>query len=242
VANPRHEQLKFQINDVLRGRRNLRILDVGCGAGVMTAHLRRYGDVIGIDFSRAAIETARGLAPGVRFIAGTLDEVPRDESYDLITLFDVLEHIPRAERPEFLGVLRGRLAQGGILFLSTPFPAFTHYRRINGDDTLQVVDEEVELPQLAAECAGVGLQLVRYEAYDVFRGSPEYQVAVFTTARAPGGAPELRSERLERRVHFLRSRAGRRIRRAEAALRLALSGRLREAHWMLAAQPPDVRS
>jgi SAM-dependent methyltransferase len=242
VPNPRHEQLKLHIDDLLRGRRHLRILDVGCGAGVMTAHLHRYGDVTGIDFSTSAIEAARGLAPGIRFMSGTLEALPSDERFDVIAMFDVLEHIPRGDRPGFLRDVRSRLADRGLVFVSTPFPAFTHHRRAAGDDTLQVVDEEVELPALTQEAAKAGLQLVRFQAYDVFGGSPEYQMMVFTTVRTPGGQPALRSRRLERRVRVLRSPAGRRVRKAARATRLAAAGHIREARWLLTASPPDVRS
>jgi SAM-dependent methyltransferase len=242
VPNPRHEQLKLHIDDVLRGRRGLKILDVGCGAGVMTAHLRRYGDVTGTDFSAPAIAAARGLAPGVRFLAGTLDALPSHDRFDVVAMFDVLEHIPARDRPAFLSDVRSRLVDRGLVFVSTPFPEFTRNRRARGDDTLQVVDEEVELPALTVEAAQTGLQLLRFEAYDVFGGSPEYQVMVFTTARAPGGPPALLSRRLQRRLRVLRSPAGRRLRKAWQAGRLAAAGHVDEARWLLTATPPDVRS
>jgi 2-polyprenyl-3-methyl-5-hydroxy-6-metoxy-1,4-benzoquinol methylase len=242
VPNARHEQLKLYIADLLHGRRNLRIADVGCGAGVMAAHLRRYGEVTGVDFSGPAIEAARKLAPGVVFISGSLDALPPGERFDVITLFDVLEHIPRDERSEFLVTLRKCLTDEGTLFMSTPFPAFTHHRRINKDDTLQIIDEEIELPQVTAEAALAGLQLLKFEAYDVFRGSPEYQIMVFTTERHPGGPPVLRSPRLDRRLRWATSTVGRRVRRLVHASRLAARGDLRAARWVLTGNAPHVRS
>jgi 2-polyprenyl-3-methyl-5-hydroxy-6-metoxy-1,4-benzoquinol methylase len=242
VPNARHEQLKLHITDLLEGRRNLRIADIGCGAGVMTAHLRRYGDVTGLDFSGPAIEAARKLAPGVAFISGSLESLPPGEQFDVITLFDVLEHIPHDERSEFLATLRKCLTDEGTLFVSTPFPAATRHRRVNNDDTLQIIDQEIELPQLTAEAALAGLQLLKYEAYDVFSGSPEYQMMVFTTERHPGGRPVLRSPRLDRRMRWTGSRVGQRVRRLVHATRLAARGDLRAARWVLTGDAPQVRS
>src|SRR3954454_8906196 len=52
--NGRHEQLRLRLDDVLGGARGLNILDVGCGAGVMSSYLCRYGAVTGTDFSAPA--------------------------------------------------------------------------------------------------------------------------------------------------------------------------------------------
>jgi SAM-dependent methyltransferase len=242
TPNARHEQLKLYVRDLLRDRRGLKIADIGCGAGVMTACLRRYGDVTGVDFSGPAIDLARRLVPGARFIEGSGDALSDEHAFDLITLFDVLEHIPHEERASFLEQLRRRLADDGILFISTPFPTFTSFRRANDDDTLQIVDEVVELPDVLAEAANVGLQLIEYRAFDVFKGSPEYQVLVFTTERAPGGDAALRSHRLGRRMKRLESPVGLRARRVSNAARLAARGRFRDARWMLTAEAPAARS
>lgn len=232
--NPRHIQLRLLIQDVVP-RNRLRILDVGCGAGVMTAFLRRYGQVTGTDFSSAAIDAARRLVSGVDFRAGTLDELPGGERYDLITLFDVLEHVPAPARPEFLGQLRSRLTEQGLIFISTPFPAFTHQRRERNDPTLQIIDEEVELSDVVDEAADAGLRLSRYVAFDVFAGSPEYQVIVLTPAGAQlPGPPILRDPRLRRpnKVRWRLSNAGRSL----------AEGRPNVARWFLTGRAPAVDS
>jgi 2-polyprenyl-3-methyl-5-hydroxy-6-metoxy-1,4-benzoquinol methylase len=240
--NPRHEQLKLLVDEVLHDRRGLKIADVGCGAGVMTAALRRYGEVTAIDFSGPAIEVAQRLVPGVTFLEGSLEVLPKQVRFDVITLFDVVEHIRAHERRDFLADIRARMAIEGLVFISTPFPAFTRFRRGNGDPTLQIIDEEVHLPQLLAETSPLGLQLLDYRAFDVFRGSPEYQAAIFTTERAPGGGPALRPYRLSRRLRWIESSAGRRASRVRQAAALAARGRLRDARWMLSADVPTVES
>src|SRR5512139_649785 len=62
--------------------RELRILDVGCGAANMTHHLRHYGQVIGVDNNPRPLEIAR--LRGLEAYEGTADELPfEDGSFDM---------------------------------------------------------------------------------------------------------------------------------------------------------------
>jgi len=241
-VNPRHEQLKLLVDEVLAGRRGLRILDVGCGGGVLTSHLCRYGEVTGIDFSRPAVEAARRLVPAARFEVASLENLRPGEPFDVIAMFDVLEHIPAAERPAFLADVRANLAADGLVVASTPFPAFTRHKRELGDDALQVIDEEVELPQLLHEAAAVGLQLVRFQTYDVFAGTPEYQLAVFAPEGVPGTSSWRRSPELERRMRRYAGPRRRRARRLALAARAGLRRDRGLARWFLRGTAPSVRS
>lgn len=70
------------------------ILDAGCGSGRTLAELVDYGTVSGIELSEQAAEIARARGLGeVR--VGRLEQLPwPDESFDLITCLDVIEHTP----------------------------------------------------------------------------------------------------------------------------------------------------
>ncbi len=240
VPNLRHQQLKLVVKDVLDGRRHLRIADVGCGAGVMTDFLTRFGEVVGVDFSTAAIAAARRYASGATFREGGVEALPA-ERYDLITLFDVLEHIPADKRPEFIGQLRERVADDGLILLSTPFPSATRSKRAAGT-ALQIIDEEVELPAIIAEAEATGLQLIRFEAYDVFAGSPEYQVMVFAPMRSFGGRPALQPRRLRRRRLVYGVKIVQLARRVTLALRCVKRGDLATAAWFMRGRYDDVLS
>lgn len=239
--NRRHLKLKLLVRQMLDGRSGLRIADVGCGAGLMTDYLTRFGSVVGVDFSTAAIEAAKRWAPTPTFFSGGLEALP-DSTYDVITLFDVLEHIPLDERPGFVADLSKRLSAGGLLFCSTPFPSSTRRRKDIADPTLQIVDEEVELPAVTSEAAAAGLQLLSFTTYDVFSGSPEYQAMVFSPTRIPGVGVSLttRDFRLVRRIGLTRS--ARILRRLRYGLRAARHGQLRTACWFLTAPVPHVKS
>lgn len=115
----------FHLLDLeLAGRSDATILDVGCGAGGMLESLARYGHVSGIDSSHELVEVChqRGFDS---VSVGSIDELPVEPgSVDLITLFDVIEHVP-----DDVGALREcrrALAPGGLVFISTPAYKFLY--------------------------------------------------------------------------------------------------------------------
>ena len=95
-----------------------RLLDVGCGAGQFLSRAARAGyDAKGIDVDPKAVAFARDeLGLSVRRMS--LDELPQDETYDVVTMLGVLEHIP--EPVGFLEGARGRLAGGGEVLVGVP--------------------------------------------------------------------------------------------------------------------------
>src|SRR2546426_9146876 len=71
-----------------------RILDIGCAFGYFLASLDGRWVRFGVDASRYAIEQARVRLPGAQFAVSQLDGAPMGRQFDIITAFDVLEHMP----------------------------------------------------------------------------------------------------------------------------------------------------
>lgn len=95
-----------------------RILDVGCGTGTLLKYLARYGDVLGVDVDEQAIAFCRER--GVHKVQ-KIDSFPlpfEDNSFDLVTILDVLEHIEddRGTLEDLYRVLR----PGGMLMVAVP--------------------------------------------------------------------------------------------------------------------------
>ncbi len=69
---------------------NLRLLDVGCGAGLFAEMATRAGaDVIGLDAAAGLIEYARHTRPVAGFIIDDLEHTPFDDGvFDLVTAFN----------------------------------------------------------------------------------------------------------------------------------------------------------
>jgi 2-polyprenyl-3-methyl-5-hydroxy-6-metoxy-1,4-benzoquinol methylase len=95
-----------------------RYLDVGCSTGFVVEAARQAGwDATGLDLNPSAVEFGRSRGLDLRAVA-LEDAGFAPASFDAVSLFDVLEHLP-----DPLRVLRGctrLLRPGGILFLYVP--------------------------------------------------------------------------------------------------------------------------
>ena len=90
-----------------------RVLDVGCGEGLLTRRIAPFArEVVGVDADAAMIDRARELAPGVTYVHGDALQVPSGDPFDLVTCFMALHHLG----PEpGLRRLRELVAPGGTL-------------------------------------------------------------------------------------------------------------------------------
>ena len=97
-----------------------RVLDVGCGLGYFLARAQSAGwEVRGCDTSAPWVELAnRRLGRQAVSLGGPVEALGDDERFDLVTAWDVVEHVH--EPADFMRALRRRLAPGGRLFLRTP--------------------------------------------------------------------------------------------------------------------------
>jgi 2-polyprenyl-6-hydroxyphenyl methylase / 3-demethylubiquinone-9 3-methyltransferase len=101
----------------------LRILDVGCGAGLASEWLARRGaTVTGLDAAGAALEAARSHATAhgvaVDYREGTPESL-EEGGFDAVISLEVIEHVPSAERAAFCAALARLARPGGHVFLST---------------------------------------------------------------------------------------------------------------------------
>ncbi|MBN8897101.1 MAG: bifunctional 2-polyprenyl-6-hydroxyphenol methylase/3-demethylubiquinol 3-O-methyltransferase UbiG, partial [Rhodospirillales bacterium] len=106
----------------------VRLLDVGCGAGLAAEALAKRGyDVLGLDAAGEAIAAAEAHAAGaqaggealaLRYRSGLAEElVAEGARFSVITALEVIEHVP--DQAGFLRVLASLLEPDGLLFLST---------------------------------------------------------------------------------------------------------------------------
>jgi 2-polyprenyl-6-hydroxyphenyl methylase/3-demethylubiquinone-9 3-methyltransferase len=101
----------------------LRILDIGCGGGLLAEPLTRLGaQVTGIDASRTTISVARlhaeqmGLA--IDYREATAEALAAaGEQFDVVLNMEVVEHV--ADRPAFLASAAGIVSPGGVMVVAT---------------------------------------------------------------------------------------------------------------------------
>jgi len=97
--NPlRLNYIKEQCGGSLKGKR---ILDVGCGGGILSESLALEGaTVVGIDLAEAGLEVAKlhllesGLDIDYQFISAEELAESESESFDVIACLEMLEHVP----------------------------------------------------------------------------------------------------------------------------------------------------
>ena len=96
------------------------VLDLGCGAGVPTTReLARQFKVTGVDISERQIELARRNVPGALFIQSDITQLDLPPaSFDAVTAFYTLIHVPRQEQARLLQDIASWLRPGG-LFVAT---------------------------------------------------------------------------------------------------------------------------
>jgi 2-polyprenyl-6-hydroxyphenyl methylase / 3-demethylubiquinone-9 3-methyltransferase len=100
----------------------MRLLDIGCGGGLMCEPMARMGaDVTGIDASEKNIAVASlhaekmGLA--IDYKCAAAEEVAEQNSYDIVLALEIVEHV--ADVPAFLKACAALVKPGGLLIMST---------------------------------------------------------------------------------------------------------------------------
>jgi len=101
-----------------------RIVDVGCGGGILTEGLAKFGaDVLGIDLSEELIDIAdlHGLESGVNAhfpkISAEALAQQKPGSFDHVTCLEMLEHVP--DPGSIISACASLVKPGGMVFFST---------------------------------------------------------------------------------------------------------------------------
>ena len=98
------------------------ILDLGCGNGIV-ANILSIGTperkVYGVDLSSDRIEAAKRISqdnPNLQFVAGDVNTVSF-ERFDIVTLIDLLHHMPYREQDALLNKIYNKLNEGDLLII-----------------------------------------------------------------------------------------------------------------------------
>lgn len=106
--------------DCLKG---LRILDIGCGAGILSEPLARLGaEVVGVDPASENIEVASAHAQesgvDVDYRATTAEELAANkEQFDIVLAMEVVEHV--VDVPVFVKTCTSMVKPGGLMVAAT---------------------------------------------------------------------------------------------------------------------------
>lgn len=166
--------------------RSAPVADLGCGDGRLLGVLQRLGftSLAGCDLSGEQVELAR--RSGINVVCSPLVEFLESqpaEHFALLTLFDVIEHLTKAEILHLLGLMHSRLRPGGRLIVHAP----------NGDSPFASsvfsadFTHETLLNPMSAEALARLFGYVEFEAREHLGASPtargRIRVAAWSLAR-----------------------------------------------------------
>jgi SAM-dependent methyltransferase len=118
LRNPAYKWKAF-LQQILLHRQQGNLLDVGCAFGLFLIQASHYFDCAGCDISSYALEHARNSLPDTVYLfSGALGELPSFRRYDVITCFDVIEHIQNLNLV-WINLL-DLLNPGGLLVITVP--------------------------------------------------------------------------------------------------------------------------
>jgi 2-polyprenyl-3-methyl-5-hydroxy-6-metoxy-1,4-benzoquinol methylase len=99
------------------------MIDVGCGDGRLlheAAKMFESKQFLGVDYSSRAIGLAKSLNPHLRFRCRDIVAKPLPSKFDVVTLIEVLEHIPPDELPSFVAAACSLARKKGRVLITVP--------------------------------------------------------------------------------------------------------------------------
>tara|TARA_B100000035_G_scaffold130579_1_gene111017 strand:+ start:5612 stop:6340 length:729 start_codon:yes stop_codon:yes gene_type:complete len=112
----------FHIKIKKKPLKKLKILDVGCGGGLLTEPISRLGaEVVGIDASSKNIKVAKLHAKknnlNIKYYCTSPEKLKNNQKYDVILNMEIVEHV--SDIKIFLKSCSKLLKKNGIMFVAT---------------------------------------------------------------------------------------------------------------------------
>lgn len=187
-------QLKIGINDRIASlfyrlkyhglNSNSKILELGCGIGVLSNIILKKikpAYLESVDLSPKSIEILlkhhNPTGKFKAFAADVVDYKPIGGNFDLITLFDVIEHIPVERHNDLFKNLSELLSTESKLLINIPDPNYLNYIRKNKPELLQIIDQSLYLNELANNIYSNNLEIIYFESYSIWTKN-DYQFMV----------------------------------------------------------------
>jgi SAM-dependent methyltransferase len=165
------------------------VLVLGCGSGetcdYIARRVARQAQVLGVDISPQAIAMANRMFPHPRISYRVVDVTSESPggTFDVIFLPDVYEHIPRDKRQTLHEQMAKLLAPQGRVLVTSPYPGAYWDRRREADD-MQIIDEDVFLPDMVTMAQQVGGQLTYFNVISVWHPNDYFHAMAERSAQS----------------------------------------------------------
>jgi len=117
ARNPRRKMI-YYLSRIRRVCPEGNLLDIGCAYGVFLSYANAYYKCTGCDVDSDVVAVARRRVQKARFFEAALPAIPGSLEYDVVTCFDVLEHVESIH--DALNNIRRILRDGGVLCVVVP--------------------------------------------------------------------------------------------------------------------------
>jgi 2-polyprenyl-3-methyl-5-hydroxy-6-metoxy-1,4-benzoquinol methylase len=122
-ADFKFRQFEYNYKKYFPLNNNLNVLDIGIGRGEMLSCMKNWGyeNYLGIDISPSTVKFCKKIGLNCELVNDTTQWL-RDHknTFSLVTLIDVLEHIPKPDIINFLQSILESLTGNGLLITQTP--------------------------------------------------------------------------------------------------------------------------
>ena len=133
------------------------LMDVGCGDGRLLNALAcefKNAKLTGVDCSQRALNFAYAFNPKIKFhCADLVDDVSfTGETVDVVTLIEVIEHLPPVSMPVFIESVHRRINANGELLLTVPHlnVAVTkkHYQHFDKTSIMKALNNKFDVEEI----------------------------------------------------------------------------------------------
>jgi 2-polyprenyl-6-hydroxyphenyl methylase/3-demethylubiquinone-9 3-methyltransferase len=166
--------LRLDWIDSLVGLSGKRVLDVGCGGGILSDSMARRGaDVTGIDLASKALKVAQlhaleAATPNIHYVETSVEALAAEQpaSFDVVTCMEMIEHVPNPA--SVVRACSTLVKPGGWVFFSTinRNPKAFLFAIVGAEYVLRLLPRGtheyakfVRPAELAAHCRASGLAL-----------------------------------------------------------------------------------
>ncbi len=165
-------------------KKNSKVLEIGCGSASLTSMIAGYvssGKIVGADISNETIEMNKRKYAAVKnmeFYVSDMTDFNPSETFDIIVIPDVLEHIPVEEHENIFKTIQKITHDGSTIFINNPEPNLLAWYHKTKPELLQIIDQPLHINYLSKLIYDIGFYIESVNPFSISFDVPEYQSIV----------------------------------------------------------------